>query len=189
MIGLLVGLGNPGAQYDQTRHNAGFVFLDALAAANQIRWQKQMQFEAMFGEGLVGGRRVVLLKPMAYMNRSGGSVGKVLRYFKLQPEAMLVFHDELELPEGVLKMKQGGGHAGHNGLRDIIAQTGSREFYRLRIGIDRPAQGANVADYVLSRPSKAGMALIESGIAKVESCVQDLLLGEVDRVNQSFVKD
>lgn len=161
MIKLIVGLGNPGLQYQATRHNAGFLFLDRLASSGIAGWSASGQFNGEMANLTVKGMRLVLLKPTTFMNKSGMSVGKVLRYHKLRPEEMLVVHDELELPEGRFKLKRDGGHSGHNGLRDIIAHIDSRDFYRLRIGISRPPLGDSVADYVLSRPGVEGEILFD----------------------------
>lgn len=157
MIKIVVGLGNPGLQYEKTRHNAGFLFMDYLADSKSCRWSLHNQFQAEIADFSIGADKFILLKPMTFMNKSGLSVGKVLRYFKIGSEELLVVHDELDLPEGVVKMKRDGGHAGHNGLRDIIAHIDTRDFYRLRVGIGRPVVGASVADYVLSNLSKVAM--------------------------------
>lgn len=183
MIKVIAGLGNPGLQYEKTRHNAGFIFLDCLADSMLCRWSTHNQFQAELAEFSIGPNKFILLKPMTYMNKSGLSVGKVLRYYKLEPEELLVVHDELDLSEGVIKLKRDGGHAGHNGLRDIIAHIGSRDFYRLRIGIGRPAVGVNVADYVLSSLSKS----VLNGLNEVFGLLIDnlglLLEGDVPRLN------
>ncbi|WP_347987451.1 aminoacyl-tRNA hydrolase [Methylomonas sp. AM2-LC] len=161
MIKLIVGLGNPGSQYEKTRHNAGFIFLNHLALQNGLVWKSSSQFQSDVISCSINGKDLILIKPLTFMNKSGLSVGKVMRYYKLKPEEMLVVHDELELAEGVIKLKLDGGHAGHNGLRDIIAHLDSRNFYRLRLGIGRPSLGGNVADYVLSKPSQAGSELLD----------------------------
>ena len=150
VIKVIVGLGNPGLKYEKTRHNAGFLFVDHLSILAASRWVGNSQFHGDVSECDFVGSKLYLLKPMTFMNRSGSSVGAFLRYYKFLPEEMLVVHDDLELSEGVVRLKRDGGHGGHNGLRDIIANIGSRDFYRLRIGIGRPEAGANVADYVLS---------------------------------------
>jgi len=183
MIKVIVGLGNPGPQYKQTRHNAGFVFLDYLALSAGSVWSMNAQFQGETANFSVNGDRLVLLKPMTFMNKSGYSVGKLLRFYKIKPEEMLVVHDELELSEGVVRLKRDGGHAGHNGLRDIIAHIDSRDFYRLRLGIGRPALGSNISDYVLSRPSQEGMSRME-GLCRYMALNIDLLLtGDVAAVN------
>lgn len=187
MIKLIVGLGNPGTQYEKTRHNAGFIFLDYLADSQGSRWSASGQFQAQVAEFSSGASRITLLKPLTFMNKSGLSVGKLFRYYKLRPEELLVVHDELDLPEGVVKMKRDGGHAGHNGLRDIIAHIDSRDFYRLRLGIGRPAVGANVADYVLSNPSRAATAIFESVFAELNTQLEMVLQGDVARVNAALL--
>jgi PTH1 family peptidyl-tRNA hydrolase len=154
VIKLIVGLGNPGLQYEQTRHNAGFLFLDAFVAQNGGAWSVEAKFDGVLAESHIGMQKVALLKPLTFMNKSGLAVGKILRYFKFMPDELLVVHDELDLEAGVIRLKKGGGHAGHNGLRDIISHLGTKEFYRLRLGIGRPSAAANVADFVLSSPSK-----------------------------------
>ena len=154
MIKLVVGLGNPGQQYVKTRHNAGFLFLDDLVGDAYSGWSIQSKFNGLFAEGILMGNRVMFLKPSTFMNRSGLSVSSVVRYYKLLPEEVLVVHDELDFKPGVARLKKGGGHAGHNGLRDIIDHLGSKDFYRLRLGVGRPPEGNSVADFVLTAPSK-----------------------------------
>ncbi len=183
MIKLIVGLGNAGQQYEKTRHNAGFIFLDHLALAGGLGWSGCGRFQGEMASYSRGGNELLLLKPMTFMNRSGMSVGKVFRYYKFKPEEMLVVHDELELPEGAVKLKRDGGHAGHNGLRDIISHIESRDFYRLRIGIGRPAVGSSVADYVLSKPSQHGCELIDSVCRMMISEIDLLINGNVAALN------
>ena len=211
MIKLVVGLGNPGRQYENTRHNAGFLFLDHLAAVKGFGWSLNGQFQGEVANLSLSNDKLVLLKPITFMNRSGLSVGGLLRYYKIKPEEMLVVHDELDLPEGVVRMKRDGGHAGHNGLRDIIAHVGSRDFYRLRIGIGRrsgcrcflvlgdtqdfkcagaigrPVSGS-VADYVLSRPSSHAFELLDSVFRLLESNLNLVLAGDVSAANGRFAR-
>ena len=188
MIKLIVGLGNPGRQYEKTRHNAGFLFLDYLAALNHLGWSSNSQFQGEMTDFTLGGNKLLLLKPMTFMNKSGLAVGSVLRYYKIKPEEMLVVHDELDLAAGVVKMKRDGGHAGHNGLRDIIAHVGSRDFYRLRIGIGRPSAGGNVADYVLSRPSGEVFVLLDDAFKLLESNLEFLLGADVSIANNKLAQ-
>lgn len=188
MIKLVVGLGNPGRQYEKTRHNAGFIFLDHLVDANGGRWSSNSQFQGDIANLEVAGHKLVLLKPMTFMNRSGSAVGKVLRYYKFQPDELLVVHDELDLPEGVVKLKRDGGHAGHNGLRDIIAHIDSRDFYRLRVGIGRPLSGINVADYVLSKPSDQVFVLFDNVFRRLEVDLSMLIAGDVAAVNNKLAQ-
>lgn len=154
MVKLLVGLGNPGQKYTKTRHNAGFLFLDELAKENGVAFSRQVRFFGDLAEINIGGDKLYLLKPVTFMNHSGRSVSSVMKYYKIKPEDILVVHDELDFEVGVLKLKSGGGHGGHNGLRDIIASVGVRDFKRLRVGIGRPKSGMQVVDYVLSDFSK-----------------------------------
>jgi len=186
MIRMIVGLGNPGAQYEKTRHNAGFVVLDAVAESFGARWSANNQAQAQVADIAIGSDKVVLLKPMAFMNRSGLPVSKIMRFYRFAPDELLVVHDELDLPEGVVKMKRDGGHAGHNGLRDIIAHIDSRDFYRLRVGIGRPVLGVSVADYVLSNPSKATAALLKSVVGEIRSRLELILQGDVAKVNAAL---
>ncbi|MFZ2451103.1 MAG: aminoacyl-tRNA hydrolase [Methylovulum miyakonense] len=180
MIKLIVGLGNPGRQYEKTRHNVGFLFLDTLLADYGGSWQLEGKFQGHLAECAIAYHKVLLLKPETFMNRSGQAVGKVARYYKIQPEEILVVHDELDFEAGVVKLKKGGGHAGHNGLRDIIAHLGGNDFYRLRIGIGRPAAGKVVADYVLSEPSKADWLLLEGGFGVAKPYIGPIVSGQTE---------
>lgn len=186
MIKVIVGLGNPGREYEKTRHNAGFTFLDHLVVSAGARWSHAHQFSAEIADIMVGHEKLVLLKPMTFMNKSGIAVGRLLSYYKFKPEEILVVHDELELSEGVVKMKRDGGHAGHNGLRDIIAHIGTRDFFRLRIGIGRPVSGANIADYVLSRPSSQSLSDLEVVCDSLAQNLDCLVLPNIDAVNKIF---
>ncbi len=151
-INLIVGLGNPGAQYEATRHNAGFEYVDALARECGANWKLETKYQAEICKVSLAGQTIWLMKPMTYMNRSGQSVGAFAQFFKIPPEQILVAHDELDLPPGVARFKLGGGHGGHNGLRDIIARlANNRNFYRLRLGIGHPGSAAEVVNYVLSK--------------------------------------
>jgi len=179
MIKLIVGLGNPGRQYEKTRHNAGFLFLDTLATELGCAWANESRFQGLFAEGSIANGKVMLLKPDTFMNRSGLSVGKVARYYKLLPEEILVVHDELDFNPGVVKLKKDGGHAGHNGLRDIIAHLGAKEFYRLRLGIGRPPAGKVVADFVLSTPSKPEWELLIAAFDYGRSFVGQMVAGDI----------
>ena len=137
-ISLIVGLGNPGGQYAETRHNAGFWFVDLLARKHGCVFRNESRFHGETCRIFQGSRECRLLKPATFMNRSGQAVSSLAAYFRIPPEQILIAHDELDLPPGTVRLKQGGGHAGHNGLRDIISALGGRDFWRLRIGIDRP---------------------------------------------------
>jgi PTH1 family peptidyl-tRNA hydrolase len=179
MIKLIVGLGNPGRQYEKTRHNAGFLFLDRLVSDWNGDWTSEARFDGILAEISVAGDKVMLLKPNTFMNRSGQAVGKVARYYKLAPEEMLVVHDELDFEAGVIKLKKDGGHAGHNGLRDIIAHLGSKDFYRLRVGIGRPSAEKVVADFVLSSPSKNEWDLMLSAFDVAGGYVAQMIGGDM----------
>ncbi len=157
MIRLVVGLGNPGKDYERTRHNAGFWLVERFAAANGIALRKDGKFQALVGRHEPSG--AWLLEPQSFMNASGRAVQMLAGFFKIKPEEILVVHDELDFPPGVAKMKQGGGIAGHNGLKDISQRIGSHDYWRLRIGVGKPPAGAEGADFVLQKPSaeeKAG---------------------------------
>ena len=157
---LIVGLGNPGAEYLRTRHNAGFWFIDALAQAADARFGLESK---LFGETAkvdIAGQPVWLLRPATFMNASGKSITAALRYWKIEPEEMLVAHDELDLPPGVARLKFDGGHGGQNGLRDIMRLLGHGRFHRLRIGIGHPGHKDKVTPWVLGRPGAADEALI-----------------------------
>ncbi|WP_340121076.1 aminoacyl-tRNA hydrolase [Methylobacter svalbardensis] len=182
MIKLIVGLGNPGQQYEKTRHNAGFLFLDELVSDSGCDWVNESRFDGLLAVIRVSGNKVMLLKPTTFMNRSGQSVGKVARYYRLVPEEILVIHDELDFDAGVVKLKKNGGHAGHNGLRDIIAHLGSKEFYRLRVGIGRPSAGKVVADFVLSNPSKNELNSILSAFDLARSYMGQMIAGDMSVV-------
>lgn len=182
VIKLIVGLGNPGQQYEKTRHNAGFLFLDRLASELGVFWVSQSKFQCSLAEANIGNTSVMLLKPTTFMNRSGESVGKVARYYKVMPEEILVVHDELDFNPGVLRLKISGGHAGHNGLRDIISHLGSNEFYRLRIGIGRPDQKQDVANFVLSQPTKLESEMIGSAIELGQSFMAQMVSGDIATV-------
>ncbi|SNB48053.1 aminoacyl-tRNA hydrolase [Geobacter sp. DSM 9736] len=145
---LIVGLGNPGTKYLWTRHNAGFMVLDRLAQEAGIQVTRK-SFSGMFGEGDYRGNRLLLLKPQTFMNLSGRSVQEAMQFYKLSPSDLLVIHDELDIPFGKIKLKEGGGHGGHNGLRSLQQHLGGRQFARVRVGIGRPEDG-DAADYVLS---------------------------------------
>lgn len=182
MIKLVVGLGNPGCQYEKTRHNVGFLFLDRLVLDSSCAWVKKSGFDGLLAEVDVAGSKILLLKPDTFMNRSGQAVGKVARYYKLMPDEILVVHDELDFDVGVVRLKKDGGHAGHNGLRDIIAHLGGRDFYRLRIGIGRPSVGKAVADFVLSSPSGSEWALITTAFDVVTGYLDQIITGDMSIV-------
>lgn len=176
-IRLLVGLGNPGAEYAPTRHNVGFWLVDAIASAQGQTFRLESKLHGELCRLTLRGQDLRLLKPNTYMNRSGQSVAAVCRYFRIAPEQILIAHDELDLPVGALRLKQGGGHAGHNGLRDTIAQLGNRDFWRLRIGIAHPGYRDLVTPYVLGRPSRGDAEQIQDALRDAEGLLGDLVDG------------
>jgi PTH1 family peptidyl-tRNA hydrolase len=176
-IRLIVGLGNPGPDYVATRHNVGFWFVDDLAAARGGVFRAEGKFHGELCRLTIGDADVRLLKPATYMNRSGQSVAAVSRYFDIRPEAILIAHDELDLPVGKVRLKQGGGHAGHNGLRDTIGVLGSPDFWRLRIGIDHPGDRGQVVGYVLGRPTQEDAVSIRDALDQALGVTGDLLTG------------
>jgi PTH1 family peptidyl-tRNA hydrolase len=156
---IIVGLGNPGPEHLVTRHNAGFWFVDLLARRHNSEFRDYRKYSGETARISIGGQEVMLLKPTTYMNRSGLSVRQLSEFFKIPPEEILVAHDELDLPVGSVRLKQGGGHGGHNGLRDTIAHIGE-SFWRLRFGIGHPGNKADVIDYVLTRAPRGEEDLI-----------------------------
>jgi PTH1 family peptidyl-tRNA hydrolase len=180
-ITCVVGLGNPGPKYEETRHNVGFWLVDRLAH----RYGAVMRADNKFAGEVARIRTPVgecwLLKPMTYMNHSGRSVSALAKFYKLPLENMLVAHDELDMVPGVVRLKKGGGHGGHNGLRDIISAMGSKDFHRVRIGIGHPGHRDGVSDYVLSRPYKAEQDLIERGLDEIERHWETVQAGDMGK--------
>ena len=169
-IRLIVGLGNPGPEYAQTRHNAGFWLVDNLAnSLPGARLQRESRFNGLLAKTVIAKQEVWLLEPQTFMNRSGQSVGALARFYKIAPDEVLVVHDELDLAPGIVKMKKGGSSGGHNGLKDITAALGTQDYWRLRLGIGHPRalnlQQA-VVDFVLHRPRKEEQVLIDEAIEK-----------------------
>ncbi|SUO93766.1 aminoacyl-tRNA hydrolase [Suttonella ornithocola] len=168
MTTLLVGLGNPGDQYSKTRHNAGFWLLDAIAQQQNVQWREEKKFFGLYTKIFIENRPVHLLKPQTFMNNSGRSVNAIAIFFQIPSNNIIVAHDELDLDEGISRIKYSGGHGGHNGLRDIISALNSKDFYRIRIGIGHPGIRNEVINYVLKSPSKEGMQKIENTIIDAE---------------------
>ena len=161
---LIVGLGNPGGQYEATRHNAGFWLLDAIADRYSGRFSSESKFKGEVCKVSVGGQNLWLLKPATFMNRSGDAVRALKEFYKIDLSDILVVHDELDLQPGTARIKKGGGHGGHNGLRSIIANCGGADFFRLRIGIGHPGDRSQVSNFVLHKPSQEEFRLIEESI-------------------------
>jgi PTH1 family peptidyl-tRNA hydrolase len=185
MIKLLVGLGNPGPEYEHTRHNAGFWWVDAAARRLGARLAAERAFFGLAGRAGHAEGPVWLLEPQTYMNLSGKAVAALARFYKITPQEVLVVHDELDLPPGQMRLKFGGGHAGHNGLRDIHAQLGSPDYWRLRLGIGHPGVKAEVANYVLRKPPADEREAIEHA---VEQSVAQLDLLVAGRMEQAMMK-
>ena len=178
-IKLIVGLGNPGKEYERTRHNAGFWWVDAIAEAKRAPWKKETKFSGFTTRVEEGGVEFLLLKPSTYMNESGRSVSAVLRFFKIEPAQMLVIHDELDLPPGAVKMKRGGGTGGHNGLTDIAESLDTKDFWRLRIGIGHPGDKDLVADYVLDKARRAEQDAIDPPFERSLELLPRLAKGKI----------
>ena len=181
MIKLFVGLGNPGAQYEDTRHNAGFWWLDALARELGLTLAMDRNYQALLARTTVNDQTVWLLKPQTFMNLSGKSVALLARFFKIEPQEILVVHDELDIAPGEARLKFGGSHAGHNGLRDIHAQLGSADYWRLRLGVGHPGERAEVVGWVLKKPSLDHRIAIDQSIDRSIKALPQLLAGDMDK--------
>jgi PTH1 family peptidyl-tRNA hydrolase len=176
-IRLVVGLGNPGKEYERTRHNAGFWLVERFATANGVALRKDGKFQALVGRLDPAGAWLVL--PQTFMNASGRPVQMLAGFFKIKPDEVLVVHDELDFPPGVARLKQGGGIAGHNGLKDISQRLGTHEYWRLRIGVGRPPAGRDGADYVLERPPAEEKSAIDATIDKALALLPQMLAGDM----------
>lgn len=180
MIKLFVGLGNPGAEYTATRHNAGFWWINEWADRLKVTLAPDKSHYGLVARTSLDGNTIWLLQPMTFMNLSGKSVASLARFFKIQPEEILVIHDELDLLPGQMKLKFGGSHAGHNGLRDIHAQLGSGNYWRLRIGIGHPGVKSEVVHWVLKKPMPEHREAIETGIDRSLLAAPLLVRGEME---------
>jgi len=186
-IQLIVGLGNPGPEYDQTRHNAGALFVERLADAKGVRLAADKKYFGLVGKFSHQGQDVRLLIPTTYMNRSGQAVAALARFYRIDPDAILVAHDELDMPPGVAKLKKGVGHGGHNGLRDIIAQLGNNNgFHRLRLGIGHPGHASMVSGYVLSRAPRSEQELLDKSIEHALEVAPEMLSGDWTKAMQTL---
>jgi len=173
---LLIGLGNPGKEHAHNRHNAGFMAIDKIAEDWHFPSFKK-SFNGAFSDGVIEGQKTYLFKPMSYMNRSGGPAGEVANFYKIEPEHIFVIHDELDLELGKLRVKKGGGHGGHNGLRDLDRRFG-KDYWRVRFGIDHPGDKDMVSDYVLSNFAKSEVALVDDMINEISRHIALLLKGD-----------
>jgi PTH1 family peptidyl-tRNA hydrolase len=181
---LIVGLANPGAEYEQTRHNAGAWFVSTLADDANITLRHNPKFHGLHGTAKVKGHDCHLLIPSTYMNHSGQAIQALASYYKIGPRQILVAHDELDLQPGTIRLKFDGGHGGHNGLRDTIHHLSTKEFYRLRIGIGHPGAGHDVSDYVLSPPRKSERAEIDTALHQAEGILPLVMAGEFQKAMQ-----
>jgi len=177
-IALIAGLGNPGSRHADTRHNAGFWFVETLADRLDGDWRDERRFKSRLAEVSIDGRRVWLLEPQTFMNHCGEAIGAFASYYRLGPEQILVVHDELDLPPGKLKLKNGGGAAGHNGLRDTTRHIGP-DYLRLRLGIGHPGQRKEVVNFVLKRPPEAEKTLITAAIDHAIDHITDIVDGDL----------
>ncbi|MEZ5500265.1 MAG: aminoacyl-tRNA hydrolase [Steroidobacteraceae bacterium] len=182
---LLAGLGNPGEEYRDTPHNAGFWFIDALAARCQVQLRREPQYQARCVRARIGDFDCWLLQPLTYMNRSGQALRAFCDYYRITLAETLVIHDEIDLPPGALRLKFGGGHGGNNGLRDIIATCGA-DFWRLRIGVGHPGHKDLVADYLLTRARSEQRVAIDDAVARAVALVPELLQDGADKVMNSL---
>ncbi|TCM69814.1 PTH1 family peptidyl-tRNA hydrolase [Acinetobacter calcoaceticus] len=176
----MIGLGNPGKEYAQTRHNAGFWFIEQLAAQYNIQLKADPKFHARSGRGTIEGHDVRLLLPNTFMNRSGQSVAPFAKFYQIKPESMLIAHDELDMNPGIIRLKTGGGHGGHNGLKDIVPHIGAN-FHRLRIGIGHPGQKEQVAGHVLNKAPSSEQSLMDDAIHHALSRIRLLVDGEIQQ--------
>lgn len=179
-IRLIVGLGNPGREYETTRHNAGFWWVDELARQQNLNFKSEAKFHGLAARGQLHGHEVLLLKPQTFMNVSGRAVGALAQFYKITPAEILVVHDELDLQPGVARLKMGGGHGGHNGLKDIIAHLGTKDFWRLRFGIGHPGERSEVVNYVLNDPRREERGLIDEAMQQAQNVVHLVIEGKTE---------
>jgi PTH1 family peptidyl-tRNA hydrolase len=171
---LIVGLGNPGADYARTRHNAGFWLVDELARRHGGTFRHEGKHQAELTRVRINGEEIWLAKPMTFMNRSGGPVSSILNFYKIAPAQMLVAHDEIDLPSGTVRLKEGGGHGGHNGMRDLIAALGDG-FWRLRIGVGHPGAKGEVVDFLLTHAGKDEQRIIDETVVVGADAIEEML--------------
>lgn len=181
VVQLIVGLGNPGLEYEKTRHNAGAFFVDAICQGFSGSYKNESRFFGQTAQVTIGAHSVKVLKPATYMNESGKAIAAMANFYKIPPESILVAHDELDLPPGTARLKQGGGHGGHNGLRHTIQCLGNnKDFQRLRIGIGHPGQANQVTGFVLSKPSSQEQTLIDDSIADAIRVIEQVISGNLN---------
>lgn len=182
---IIVGLGNPGMQYTATRHNVGFEVIERFAYEENISLS-QKKHKAILGTGIIHGKKVMLVQPQTYMNRSGESIGEIMHYYSVSLEDLLVVYDDINLPFGTLRLRKKGSAGGHNGLKNIIAHLGTQDFARIRIGVGEKPPGWGLADYVLSRFSKEEILQISSTIKDSCSAISDIILYDMNHAMNSY---
>ena len=183
---LVVGLGNPGKQYEAPRHNMGFDTIDVLVERHKIP-QGGVKFNAMYGSGFIGGEKVIFMKPLSFMNLSGGPVQEMAAYFKIDPESeLIIIQDDIDLEPGQLRIRKQGSAGGHNGLKDIIGRLGTQKFMRVKIGVGAKPKGWDLADHVLGRFSGEDRARVEEAIRDAEDAAVLMIQGEADRAMNDF---
>ena len=180
-IQLVAGLGNPGAKYEQTRHNAGFWFVDEVARQYNARFKSESKYKSDVARCSIAGNDCRLQKPMDFMNRSGLPVASLAAFYQMPRSSILIVHDDLDLPPGTVKLKRGGGHGGHNGLRDLIPHLGGNDFLRLRIGIGHPGHRDDVVGYVLKNATRDERAVIDQAIDEAVKVLPDIISGDFDK--------
>jgi len=180
-IQLVAGLGNPGAKYEQTRHNAGFWFVDVVARQNNALFKSESKYKSDVARCSIAGNDCRLQKPMDFMNRSGLPVASLAAFYQIPRSSILIVHDDLDLSPGTVKLKRGGGHGGHNGLRDLIPHLGGNDFLRLRIGIGHPGHRDDVVGYVLKNATRDERAVIDQAIDEAVKVLPDILSGDFDK--------
>ncbi len=185
-VQLIVGLGNPGPNYTATRHNAGFWFIEALARQADVSLRAERKFHGWVGRWHRAQGDVHLLCPTTYMNHSGRALAALIQFYRIEPAAILVVHDEIDLAAGEVRLKSGGGHGGHNGLRDIIAALGTRDFLRLRLGVGHPGHADQVVSYVLHAPARAEREAIDTGIDQGLAVIPLVTTGAWERAQQQL---
>ncbi len=183
---VIAGLGNPTAKYEKTRHNVGFDVIDRLAEKYNIRVSDNRQ-KALCGTGIIEGEKVLLVKPQTFMNLSGESIGAILNFYKVEPETnLIVIYDDISLEPGRLRIRKKGSAGGHNGIKNIIAHTGTQEFLRIKVGVGEKPQGWDLADYVLGRFSKEDREKVEDAYERAVEAVSYMVKGETDKAMNLF---
>ena len=177
-IALIAGLGNPGPGYKGTRHNAGFWFIDELSQHYSLDFKLESRFQGEVANAQIKGLPIRVLRPVTFMNESGQSVASLMRYFAIEPGSLLVVHDDLDLEPGVARLKEGGGHGGHNGLRDLIRHLDSNDFVRLRLGIGHPGHPDDVTGYVLHAPPANERSAILDGVSRAVALIEPMINGD-----------